>query len=788
MAVLFACVLFGVAAMLVPRTAHAVNCHAGMLVTVVAHLDDDLLFVNPGISDKLDAGWCVTTVHLIGGANGANFNYVLTREKATRQAYARMAGVANAWDESTIQIAGEPIHQMVLKAEPRVRLLEMRLPGGAVRGGRVPLGLLWDEGGTLSTYPMNADGTGSTRYDRSRLIATLGKILAGATEIYTLNPDTVPFIEHPDHIYSARITRNVAQMLGIDVPIEYHVTYPTGGLPMNVPADKLQKKRDVVASYFAIDGNDYPHVFGEYQWDGNWVARRYSFGGRTGTPEPDFKAYRINLVNEYSSQCLTSGGAGVTPRVAACSGAPAQDWHWQPVTSYPGNPRDAWLVSDATQQCVAERGDQLIEEPCDTWDIAQRWTPWDFGLVRTPSGHCLGAKDGALTLGGCAASTTEYRWAPTPRSQWTDLRLAGAMYADVTGSGKPSAVYVQRRSDGPGFDVWVADLTRGTQAVRWYAGAVPFAPLGITPTCVGDKLCFDTTRFLVGDFEGNGRADLMAIAPRHGGTAFWLMRSTGKGFEAPHLWYQSTPAFTPELAQQSVAADFTGDGRADVLIAQWPSGPGLDLWVLTSSGLTGNAPALWMEATKLTRAAQLLPAHLAGSPRIGLIALENLDAGLGVTPLASSGSAFAGNNRTDVLAGINPAFAKVAAGDVDGGGVDDLIVLSARNPDARDRANIDVWSVKGDGGFGQPVHLATLADVSWADEIPALVRHATPGNGSPLVLFKRGNAVLDGTHFTGGAPGLVGYDIGRELRLGPAQNWGGLSGLFTETLRLDRLK
>jgi len=33
--------------------------------------------------------------------------------------------------------------------------------------------------------------------------------LAPATEIYTLAPDTVPFIERPDHIYSARITRVV---------------------------------------------------------------------------------------------------------------------------------------------------------------------------------------------------------------------------------------------------------------------------------------------------------------------------------------------------------------------------------------------------------------------------------------------------------------------------------------------------------------------------------------------------------------------------------------------------
>lgn len=84
------------------------DCHAGTLITVVAHLDDDLLFVNPGISDKLDAGWCVTTVHLIGGANGAKFDYVVLRETGTKLAYARMAGVPDKWQESTVMIAGSP--------------------------------------------------------------------------------------------------------------------------------------------------------------------------------------------------------------------------------------------------------------------------------------------------------------------------------------------------------------------------------------------------------------------------------------------------------------------------------------------------------------------------------------------------------------------------------------------------------------------------------------------------------------------------------------------------------
>jgi TctA family transporter len=97
-----------------PGTARAADCGAGTLVTVVAHLDDDLLFVDPAISERLDAGWCITTVHLIGGANGGDFAYVQTRERASRLAYARMAGVPDEWLESNVTIAGKLVHQMVL--------------------------------------------------------------------------------------------------------------------------------------------------------------------------------------------------------------------------------------------------------------------------------------------------------------------------------------------------------------------------------------------------------------------------------------------------------------------------------------------------------------------------------------------------------------------------------------------------------------------------------------------------------------------------------------------------
>ena len=811
-----------------PSPSPPADCRAGTLVTVVAHLDDDLLFVNPGIAHRIAAGWCILTVHLIGGANGAGFDYVLTRERAIRAAYARMAGAPDRWSERSVMLAGSPVYWMTLRAQPRIELVELRLPGGRVRGGPVPLGRLWDEGQTITTYPIGADGS-TARYDRASLVATLGALLAHASEIYTLNPDAEPFVEHPDHIYAARIVRFAARAYGVHAPLRYHLTYVTGMLASNLPADDVQSKRDAAASYFAIDlgVGDLARVFGEDEWNGDWIARRYLFSDERPNrakraPAAAHARAAFDLVNAYTLQCVEATGHDTPLRLAACNGRPAQRWRWLPVPSHPGNEHDAALVNESTGQCTAEREHALIGAACNPDDIGERFTPWDFGIVRTPLGHCLGEHGGALAIGECDAQTSAYRWAPSLYSRWTDLRLAGAMIGDVAAPGKPAAVYVTRRADGPGFDVWVAPLGPRAHAERWYANSVPFDARAEGPSCDGETLCFDNSRFVLGDFTGAGRADLMAIAPRDGGTAFWLLRNLGDRFAAPRLWYQSTAAFSPEHAQQYVAADFTGDGRTDVMLAQDAAAGGqqagersrmrlLELWMLESRGAAGAAPVPWLAAPgepdapasapayAPTRSTQFLAAHIDDSGRAGLFALDDMNGALAVTPLASTGHAFL-TARSVLCATCRTAFAKAAAGPIGAAGVDGLVVLTLREPTRTDPATIDVWTMAGGARLQAPVHAGAIGAVAWVDALPALVSRrdaarsellgdAPSATPATLVLFSRVNTRLDEYRFTSGAPQLIAYpfaDSGQAL--GSAQLWGTLAGRFTEALRLDRLK
>ncbi len=767
-----ACVAWG--------TAHAADCRAGTLVTVVAHLDDDLLFVDPAIAEHLDAGWCVTTVHLIGGANGSNFAYVLTRERASRAAYARMAGVADDWDQRTVTLGGRPVHEMVLMGQPRVRLLELRLPGSGVRGGRTPIALLWDQGATLQTYPLNDDGSGRVSYDRAALIATLKPILAGAQLVYTLNPDTVAFLEHPDHIYSARITRFVVQALGTHVPLVYHVTYPTGGWPANLTAAEVERKRDISATYFTIDGNEASPVFGEYQWNGNWIARRYAFtDGAGGVPHADFVARPFALFNAASNLCLVSDGAARAPRMAACTRDANAQWRWQPLASYPGNRNDAALVSVASGQCIAERNGAPIAEPCHEWDLAQRWTPWDFGLIYSPQRHCLGEQDGQLTLRGCAALTTRFRWTAMRPSAATDPRLAGALYGNA--GGVPSAVYVVRRGDGPGFDVYTVPLAAGSHATLWYANRVPFDPRALKPSCAGDALCFDGARFVLGDFSGNGRADLMAIAARGKGTAFWLMRDEGTHYDAPRLWFQSDTELNPARAQQYLAADFNGAGHASVLAVQQTDGGGLDLRLVGASADGRVSEQDWGEARGLNNNARLFAVRGAQSKDVSLIAFDAADGRLALTSLtARAGNVTIGARRV-LPAQFGPDNVKLAVGRLRDGAPDALLLLTSSAAGAPD---IDVWKLDDPVHAGLPVRFATLHGLAWADVDPAIVDDQ---GGHALMLYRRDDAVLGDFWFTGGNAVLVRYGIAADGGLGAAEDVAHLPSRYSETLRIDRL-
>ncbi|MFB9125990.1 hypothetical protein ACFFYR_23605 [Paraburkholderia dipogonis] len=449
----------------------------------------------------------------------------------------------------------------------------------------------------------------------------------------------------------------------------------------------MQRKRDIVASYFSIDGSESSHVFGEFQWDGNWISRRYAFADRADRRVPDFVSHPIQLFNAAASRCLTSAGPGRAPTLAACTDSSTQQWRWDPLTVYPGNTRNAALVSVATSQCIAERATAIWSPRLaidGMWRKAGR--RGTVGLVYTPLRHCLGENDGKLTMRGCTALTTRYRWATTQRTPGERLEARhrdGRRYCRLGRAVRGVCPAATRRA---GIQrVWPLSLAKASAPALWYANAIPFDPQATAPSCAGDKLCFDSVRFLLGDFDGDGKADLMIVRGTPGRTAFWLLRSTGESFEAPRLWLQTSNAFRPELTQQYVAANFTGTGRASVLIAQKRPDSGLDLWLASSQApgaSTGSAPVLWAQARESAANVDLLARGTAGS-RASLVAVDGADGRLALTPDHQRGHAHE-RRRTQRLAGefLRRGFVKVTMGAVawpaDGNHADSADAASGR--------------------------------------------------------------------------------------------------------------
>ena len=100
-------------------------------LSIVAHLDDDLLFMNPDISSGIQAGQVTRTVFAVAPVMQGLSRYWESREAGSKAAYAHMAGVDNHWRTEQIRIEGDLLDLHILVYAPHVSLLFLRLPDNA---------------------------------------------------------------------------------------------------------------------------------------------------------------------------------------------------------------------------------------------------------------------------------------------------------------------------------------------------------------------------------------------------------------------------------------------------------------------------------------------------------------------------------------------------------------------------------------------------------------------------------------------------------------------------------
>ena len=102
---------------------------------VVAHPDDDILFMSPDLPRSIAAGSCVRTVYLTAGDSGSAGYYWIGRMLGAQAAYETMTGVKRDWQFRTVRFSsGQYATYMNQYGNSQVSLLFLNLPDGNLQG------------------------------------------------------------------------------------------------------------------------------------------------------------------------------------------------------------------------------------------------------------------------------------------------------------------------------------------------------------------------------------------------------------------------------------------------------------------------------------------------------------------------------------------------------------------------------------------------------------------------------------------------------------------------------
>lgn len=242
------------------------TCEGPTTLTVVAHQDDDLLFINPDTMHDITNGHCVRTVYLTAGDGGHDKFYWLGREQGSEAAYDTMTGNKKGWAQRTVQLPGK--HYITVASplsDPKVSLLFVHLPDGNLTGKGFPgshfesLQRLF-EGRIKTIHSVDGQST----YSSEQLVSAL------ATIMHTYQPSQIrtqaTFVDqqipdHSDHMATSNFTtaaytqyeRTQYENL-VTIPLTHYIGYPIRNMPANVSPDDLLRKQTIFFAYARFDG------------------------------------------------------------------------------------------------------------------------------------------------------------------------------------------------------------------------------------------------------------------------------------------------------------------------------------------------------------------------------------------------------------------------------------------------------------------------------------------------------------------------------------------------------
>ncbi len=263
------------------------TCTGQTILTIVAHEDDDLLFMNPDHIHAYQNGSCLRTVYLTAGDDGNQKSYWANREKGSESAYDTLDGPnTDVWMKNTVKLSD---HQYLTIAEPqnnpRISLIFLRLPDGNLNSSGFRAynfeSLQSLENGKIAKIH-SVDNVSD--YTSQELIDTL----TGLIKLY--HPDEVDTqapvnmsLEHPDHsdhLAAGRYARSAIikyDSSNVGIPaVKYYIGYPVEDYSQNVSPQDYIAKAAMFYSYAKFDSSVCQSRY-QCQSDvyNKWLSRQY---------------------------------------------------------------------------------------------------------------------------------------------------------------------------------------------------------------------------------------------------------------------------------------------------------------------------------------------------------------------------------------------------------------------------------------------------------------------------------------------------------------------------------
>jgi LmbE family N-acetylglucosaminyl deacetylase len=274
-------------------------CSRGTTLAVVAHQDDDILFMNPDLGSDIADRRCLRTIYMTAGDAGAGEQYWVSREQGAKAAYAQMyGGKENTWRDERQMISGRLVTVSYLQDAPHIALVFLRLPDGNLRGqgfmetGNTSLRALLD--GRISAIKSFDAGN---EYTKDDLVKTIADIMAAdlPDKIYTQGSDDIYDGDHSDHHAAGAYAKLAREQYARDHAISTYLGYPDKSLPVNLTDDQITLKQITFMVYAKFDGAVCQTAFECEQTltYGSYLTRQYKT--TDAPPVPSTPAQTANL-------------------------------------------------------------------------------------------------------------------------------------------------------------------------------------------------------------------------------------------------------------------------------------------------------------------------------------------------------------------------------------------------------------------------------------------------------------------------------------------------------------